>query len=51
MEYLRFLDIANASTFETIDHLESLHAQLPQLSKSIHQFIRGVNAHHNEERR
>ena len=65
MEYLRFLDFAYASSLETIDHLEplheteslkdgdlfqSLHGQLLQLSKSIHQFIRGVEAHHNQDR-
>jgi four helix bundle protein len=62
-EYLRFLDFAYASTLETVDHLETLfetgslkndsffhttHAQLSQLAKSIHQFTRGVETHHNE---
>ena len=65
MEYIRFLDFSYASTLKTIDHLEtlheteslrdsdlfqSLHDQLTQLSKSIHQFIRSVEAHHNEDR-
>jgi len=65
MEYLRFLDFAYASALETIDHLEtlheteslrdpdlfqSMHSQLIQLSKSIHQFIRSVESHHNEDR-
>ncbi|MEI6178934.1 MAG: four helix bundle protein [Verrucomicrobiota bacterium] len=62
-EYIRFLDYAYASTLETIDHLEtlnetesladqtlcsSLHERLIQLSKSIYQFTRGVELHHNE---
>jgi four helix bundle protein len=62
-EYIRFLDYAYASTLETIDHLEtlnetesltdgalcaSLHERLIQLSKSLYQFTRGVELHHNE---
>jgi four helix bundle protein len=62
-EYLRFLDFAYASTLETVDHLETLfetgslknenwfhttHDQLNKLAKSIHQFTRGVETHHNE---
>lgn len=62
-EYLRFLDFSYASALETIDHLETLfetcslkndewfhniHDQLNQLAKSIHQFARGVELHHNE---
>lgn len=62
-EYIRFLDYAYASALETIDHLEtlddtgsladhqlqsSLHERLIQLSKSIYQFTRGVERHHNE---
>ncbi|MCX6877584.1 MAG: four helix bundle protein [Verrucomicrobia bacterium] len=62
-EYIRFLDYAYASTPETIDHLEtlnetesladeplfsSLHERLLQLSKSIYQFTRSVELHHNE---
>ena len=65
MEYIRFLDFAYASALETIDHLEtlfetesfrneemfySLHGRLDQLSKSIYQFTRGVELHHNEDR-
>ena len=65
VEYIRFLDFAYASALETIDHLEnlfenhslsdenlfqSLHARLIQLSKTIYQFTRGGEAHHNEER-
>lgn len=64
-EYIRFLDFAYASAPETIDHLEtlfetesfrdedmfhSLHERLNQLSKSIYQFTRGVETHHNEDR-
>jgi four helix bundle protein len=64
-EYIRFLDFSYASALETIDHLEtlseteslkdeelfhSLHERLNQLSKSIYQFTRGVETHHNEER-
>lgn len=64
-EYIRFLDFAYASALETIDHLEtlfetesfrdedrfhSLHERLNQLSKSIYQFTRGVEIHHNEDR-
>jgi four helix bundle protein len=64
VEYTRFLDFSCASTLETIDHLEtlfetdslkdeelfhSLHERLTQLSKSIYQFIRSVETHHNEE--
>ena len=64
-EYIRFLDFSYASALETIDHLEtlseteslkdkelfhSLHERLTQLSKSIYQFTRGVETHHNEER-
>jgi four helix bundle protein len=63
-EYIRFLDFSYASTLETIDHLEtlfeteslkdedlfhSLHERLNQLSKSIYQFTRSVEAHHNED--
>ena len=63
-EYVRFLDFAYASNLETIDHLESLfeteslrnkevfenlHQSLSQLSKSIYQFTRGVEIHHNED--
>ncbi len=65
VEYLRFLDFSYASTLETIDHLEtlfeteslkdkdlfnSLHERLNQLSKSIYQFSRSVEMHHNEDR-
>ena len=65
VEYIRFLDFAYASALETIDHLENLfetsslrdedlfhllHERLNQLSKSIYQFTRGVETHHNEER-
>lgn len=65
VEYIRFLDFAYASTLETIDHLEtlfeteslkdkdlfnSLHERLNQLSKSIYQFSRSVEMHHNEDR-
>jgi four helix bundle protein len=64
-EYIRFLDFAYASSLETIDHLEtlfeteslkdeelfhSLHGRLNQLSKSIYQFSRSVETHHNEDR-
>jgi four helix bundle protein len=64
-EYIRFLDFSYASALETIDHLEtlhetgsltdseafsSLHERLHQLSKSIYQFTKGVELHHNEER-
>lgn len=63
-EYIRFLDFAYASNLETIDHLESLfeteslrnkdilenlHQSLSQLSKSIYQFTRSVEIHHNED--
>ncbi|MEI7929332.1 MAG: four helix bundle protein [Verrucomicrobiales bacterium] len=63
-EYIRFLDYSYASNLETIDHLEtlfeteslrdeelfrSLYERLNLLSKSIHQFIRSVEIHHNEE--
>lgn len=63
-EYVRFLDFAYASNLETIDHLESLfeteslrnkevfenlHQNLSHLSKSIYQFTRGVEIHHNED--
>jgi four helix bundle protein len=62
-EYIRFLDFSYASALETIDHLEtlfetesfrdedlfhSLHERLNQLSKSIYQFTRSVEIHHNE---
>ena len=65
VEYIRFLDFAYASTLETVDHLEtlfeteslkdedlfhSLHERLDQLSKSIYQFSRSVETHHNEDR-
>lgn len=64
-EYIRYLDFSYASALETIDHLEtlfetaslkneelfnSLHERLGQLAKSIYQFTRGVETHHNEER-
>jgi len=64
-EYIRFLDYAYASSLETIDHLEtlfeteslrdedrlhSLHERLNLLSKSIYQFTRSVEIHHNEDR-
>lgn len=64
MEYIRFLDFAYASCLETIDHLETLFEtgslqdepsfqgfqdRLVHHSKGIHQFIRGVEANHNEE--
>ncbi len=64
-EYIRFLDFAYASALESIDHLEtlfeteslkdeglfhSLHERLNQLSKSIYQFSRSVETHHNEDR-
>ncbi len=64
-EYIRFLDFSYASALETIDHLEtlfeteslndedqfhSLHERLNQLSKSIYQFTRSVETHHNEDR-
>ena len=64
-EYIRFLDFSYASALETIDHLETLfeteslrdedmfqflYERLNQLSKSIYQFTRGVEIHHNEDR-
>jgi four helix bundle protein len=64
-EYIRFLDFAYASALESIDHLEtlfeteslsdeglfhSIHERLNQLSKSIYQFSRSVETHHNEDR-
>ena len=64
-EYIRFLDFSYASALETLDHLEtlhetdslrddelfqSLHARLILLTKSIYQFTRSVETHHNEER-
>jgi four helix bundle protein len=64
-EYIRFLDFSYASALETVDHLETLvetgslqeeglfshlHERLIQLSKSIYQFTRGVETHHNENR-
>ncbi|MEY3394297.1 MAG: hypothetical protein RL346_533 [Verrucomicrobiota bacterium] len=64
-EYIRFLDFSYASALETIDHLETLHEtqslsnpelfsslseQLTQLSRSIYQFTKGVEQHHNEDR-
>ncbi len=63
-EYIRFLDFSYASALETIDHLETLfeteslrdenlfHAlceRLTHLSKSIYQFTRSVEIHHNED--
>lgn len=65
VEYIRFLDFSYASALETIDHLEtlfetkslkdedlfhSLRERLNQLSKSIYQFTRSVEIHHNEDR-
>lgn len=65
MEYIRFLDFSYASALETIDRLETLreteslrddelflglHERLNLLSKSIYQFTRSVETHHNEER-
>ncbi len=64
-EYIRFLDFSYASALETIDHLEtlqetesltnselflSLTEQLTNLSRSIYQFTKGVELHHNEDR-
>lgn len=64
-EYIRFLDFSYASALETIDHLETLHEtesltnpelfsslseQLTHLSRSIYQFTKGVDLHHNEDR-
>ena len=64
-EYVRLLDYSYAAALETIDHLEtlfeteslreedtfhSLHERLNQLSKSIYQFTRSVETHHNEDR-
>ncbi len=64
-EYIRFLDYSYASALETIDHRETLfetdslkdedlflalHERLNQLSKSIYQFTRSVETHHNEDR-
>ena len=64
MEYIRFLDFSYASALETIDHLETLFEteslrdenlfsdlseRLTHLSKSIYQFTRSVEIHHNED--
>jgi four helix bundle protein len=64
-EYVRFLDFSYASALETIDHLETLHEtesltnseqftalneKLVHLSRSIYQFTKGVELHHNEDR-
>jgi four helix bundle protein len=64
-EYIRFLDFAYASALGTIDHLETLfeteslrdadlfnalNDRLIHLSKSIYQFTRSVETHHNEDR-
>jgi four helix bundle protein len=64
-EYVRFLDFACGSALETLDHLETLletesltnqdlfttlSTELSHLSKSIYQFTKGVELHHNEDR-
>ena len=62
-EYIRFLDFAYASALETIDHLETLfdtgsladetifselHTKAVQLAKTLFNFTRAVERHHNE---
>jgi len=64
-EYIRFLDFSYASALETLDHVETLQetesltdqalaesliTDLTNLSKSIYQFTKGVELHHNEDR-
>ncbi len=64
-EYIRFLDFSYASALETLDHVETLQetesltdqalaesliTDLTNLSKSIFQFTKGVELHHNEDR-
>jgi len=61
-EYIRFLDFSYASALETLDHVETLQetesltdqalaesliTDLTNLSKSIYQFTKGVELHHN----